>query len=146
MDLVSKETNTAKDYEKKLKEKIAPFTDVPILFVSVKEKTRIFKVIETAMEVYDRRQRMIPTSVLNEVMLKAIESYNPPVVRGNPIKIKFITQLQIPVPSFAFFCNHPDDIKEPYKNYLENQMRQQFDFTGVPIRIFFPKEIAFHPY
>ncbi|MBA4166332.1 MAG: ribosome biogenesis GTPase Der [Chitinophagaceae bacterium] len=139
-DLVSKETNTAKDYEKKLKEKIAPFTDVPILFISVKEKTRIFKVIETAMEVFENRQRVIPTSVLNEVMLKAIESYNPPVVRGNPIKIKFITQLPIPVPSFAFFCNHPDDIREPYKNYLENQMRGQFNFTGVPIRIFFRKK------
>jgi len=139
-DLVNKETNTSKDYEKKLKEKMAPFTDVPILFISVKEKTRIFKVIETAMEVYEKRQRVIPTSVLNEVMLKAIESYNPPVVRGNPIKIKFITQLPIPVPSFAFFCNHPDDIKEPYKNYLENQLRNNFPFTGVPIRIFFRKK------
>jgi GTP-binding protein len=137
-DLVNKETNTSKDYEKKLKEKMAPFTDVPILFISVKEKTRIFKVIETAMEVYEKRQRVIPTSVLNEVMLKAIESYNPPVVRGNPIKI--ITQLPIPVPSFAFFCNHPDDIKEPYKNYLENQLRNNFPFTGVPIRIFFRKK------
>jgi len=139
-DLVNKETNTSKDYEKKLKEKMAPFTDVPILFISVKEKTRIFKVIETAMEVYEKRQRVIPTSVLNEVMLKAIESYNPPVVRGNPIKIKFITQLPIPVPSFAFFCNHPDDIKEPYKNYLINQLRNNFPFTGVPIRIFFRKK------
>ena len=139
-DLVSKETNTAKEYEKRLKEKIAPFTDVPILFISVKDKTRIFKVIETAMEVYENRQRVIPTSVLNEVMLKAIESYNPPVVRGNPVKIKFITQLPVPVPSFAFFSNHPDDIREPYRNYLENQLRAHFKFTGVPLRIFFRKK------
>ena len=139
-DLLNKETNTAKEYEKKLMEKLAPFTDVPVLFISVKEKTRIYKVIETAMEVYDSRQRTIPTSELNEIMLKAIESYNPPVVRGNPIKIKFITQLPIPVPSFAFFCNHPDDIREPYKNYLEKQLRANFNFTGVPIRIFFRKK------
>src|SRR6185295_13882738 len=110
-------------FEKALKERLAPFTDLPILFISAKEKTRIFKVIETALEVYENRKKVIPTSQLNEVMLKAIEAYHPPVVRGNPVKIKYITQLPTQVPSFVFFCNYPDDIKQPYKNYLENQLR-----------------------
>jgi len=139
-DLIDKETNTAKEFEKVLKDKFTPFTDLPILFISAKEKTRIFKVIETALEVFDNRKTVIPTSQLNEVLLKAIESYHPPVVRGNPVKIKYITQLPTQVPSFAFFSNHPDEIKEPYKNYLENQLRQKFKFTGVPIRIFFRKK------
>lgn len=139
-DLVDKETNTAKEFEKVLKERLAPFTDLPILFISAKEKTRVFKVIETALEVYENRKRVIPTSQLNEVMLKAIEAYHPPVVRGNAVKIKYITQLPTHVPSFAFFANYPDEIKEPYKNYLENQLRQKFRFTGVPIRIFFRKK------
>lgn len=136
-DLVSKETNTARDYEKELKQRLAPFTDVPVVFISAKEKTRIFKAIEVGLEVYDNRKRKINTSELNDVMLKAIESYHPPVVRGNPVKIKYITQLPTAVPSFAFFSNFPDDIKLPYKNYLENQLRQNFKFTGVPLRIFF---------
>src|SRR6478736_444834 len=139
-DLVEKQTNTARDYEKELKTRLAPFNDVPILFISVKEKTRIFKVIETAIEVYENRQKKINTSELNEKLLKAIGGYSPPVVRGHPIKIKYITQLPTAVPSFAFFCNFPDDIKQPYKNYLENQLRQQFNFTGVPIRLFFRKK------
>ncbi len=139
-DLIEKETNTAKDFEKRLKEKLAPFTDLPILFISAKEKTRIFKVIETALDVYENRKRSIPTSQLNEVMLKAIESYHPPVVRGNAVKIKYITQLPTVVPSFAFFSNHPEEIKEPYRNYLENQLRLKFNFTGVPVRIFFRKK------
>jgi len=139
-DLVEKETNTSKEFEKQLKEKMAPFTDVPILFISAKEKTRIFKAIETALEVYDNRHRKIPTSELNDVMLKAVETYHAPVVRGHPIKIKYVTQLPTAVPSFAFFCNFPDDIKQPYKNYLENQLRQRFDFSGVPVRLFFRKK------
>ena len=139
-DLVEKETNTARDYEKELKRKLAPFNDVPILFISAKDKTRIFKTIETAIEVYENRQRKIGTSELNEILLKAIETYRPPVVRGHPVKIKYITQLPTPIPSFAFFCNFPDDIKQPYKNYLENQLRQEFDFTGVPVRLFFRKK------
>lgn len=139
-DLVEKETNTAKDYEKKLKDKLAPFTDVPILFISAKEKTRIFKAMEIGLEVYDKRKKKIPTSQLNEAMLKSVESYHAPVVRGHPIKIKFVTQLPTVVPSFAFFCNFPDDIKQPYKNYLENQLRQNFDLTGVPVRLFFRKK------
>lgn len=136
-DLVGKETNTAKEYEKELKNRLAPFTDVPVLFISAKEKTRIFKAIELALEVYESRSRKIPTSELNEIMLKAIQSYHPPVVRGNSIKIKFITQLPTPVTSFAFFCNYPEDIKQPYKNYLENKLRENFKLTGVPVRIFF---------
>ena len=139
-DLLEKETNTAKAYEKDLKERLAPFTDLPILFISVIDKTRIFRAVEAALEVYENRQRKIPTSELNEVMLKAVESYHPPVVRGHPLKIKYITQLPTPVPSFAFFCNFPDDVKQPYKNYLENKLRESFQFTGVPLRLFFRKK------
>ena len=139
-DLVEKETNTAKDYEKKLKERLAPFTDVPILFISALEKTRIFKAMEVALDVDANRRKKINTSELNDVMLKAVEAHHPPVVRGNPIKIKYITQLPTPVPSFAFFCNFPDDIKTPYRNYLENKLREHFDLTGVPVRIYFRKK------
>jgi GTP-binding protein len=139
-DLVEKSTNTAKDYEKTLKQRLAPFSDVPILFISAKEKTRIFKAIEIALDVFDNRQRKINTSKLNDVMLKAIEAFHPPVVRGNSIKIKYITQLPTVVPSFAFFTNYPDDIKQPYKNYLENKLRESFNFTGVPVRLFFRKK------
>lgn len=139
-DLVEKQTNTARDYEKDLKKRLAPFNDVPVLFISARDKTRIFKTIETALEVFENRQRKISTSELNETILKAIEAYHPPVVRGHPIKIKYITQLPTMVPSFAFFCNFPDDIKQPYKNYLENQLREQFNFSGVPVRLFFRKK------
>ena len=139
-DMMEKETNSARDYEIMLKQKFAPFTDVPILFISAKEKTRIFKAIELALEVAENRKTKISTSQLNEVILKAIESYHPPVVRGNPVKIKYVTQLPTPVPSFAFFCNFPDDIKQPYKNYLENQLRENFNLKGAPIRIFFRKK------
>ena len=139
-DLVKKETNTARDYEKVLKQKLAPFSDVPILFISATEKLRIFQAMETALKVYENRQRKIPTSKLNDVMLKAMENYHAPVVRGHAVKIKFVTQLPTVVPSFAFFCNFPDDIKTPYRNYLENKMRENFEFTGVPIRIFFRKK------
>ncbi|KIC93308.1 ribosome biogenesis GTPase Der [Flavihumibacter solisilvae] len=139
-DLVEKATNTARDYEKTLKERLAPFTDVPVLFISAKEKTRIFKAIEIGLDVVENRQRKIPTSQLNDTMLKAIASYHPPVVRGNPVSIKYVTQLPTAVPSFAFFCNYPDDIKTPYRNYLENKLRESFDFKGVPVRIFFRKK------
>ncbi len=139
-DLVEKTTNTARDYERALKQKLAPFTDVPILFISVIEKTRILKAIELGLEVFENRKRKVATSKLNDIMLKAVEAYHAPVVRGNPIKIKYVTQLPTPVPSFAFFTNYPDDIKTPYKNYLENKMRENFKFTGVPIRIFFRKK------
>lgn len=140
-DLVEdKKTNTSRDYEKELKSRLAPFSDVPVIFISVTEKQRIFKSIETALEVYESRQRKIPTNQLNEVMLKAIESYHPPVVRGHAIKIKYITQLPTHTPAFAFFCNFPNDIKAPYRNYLENQLREKFRFTGVPVRIYFRKK------
>lgn len=140
-DLVAnKQTNTAREYEQQLKQKIAPFTDVPVVFISAKEKTRIFKVVETALEVYENKKRKVSTSQLNEVMLKAVESYHAPVVRGHSVKVKYVTQLPTPVPSFAFFTNFPDDIKQPYKNYLENQLRTHFNFKGVPIRIFFRKK------
>ena len=139
-DLVERQTNTAKEYEEELKKRLAPFTDVPILFISAKEKTRIFKAIEMALQVYENRQRRISTSKLNELMQNALKSYHHPVVRGHPVKIKFVTQLPTAVPSFAFFCNFPDDIKLPYKNYLENQLRENFNFKGVPVRIFFRKK------
>ncbi len=139
-DLIDKETNTARDYEKTIKQRIAPFSDVPVLFISAVEKTRIFKVIEVALDVYANKQRHIPTSRLNEVMLKAIENYRAPVVRGHPLKIKYVTQLPTQVPSFAFFCNYPDDVKDSYRQYLENQLRQHFDFTGTPVRLFFRKK------
>ena len=139
-DVVKKETNTARDYEKTLKQKLAPFNDVPILFISATEKLRIFQAMEAALKVYENRMQKITTSKLNEVMQKAMESYHAPVVRGHAVKIKFVTQLPTAVPSFAFFCNYPNDIKTPYKNYLENQLRENFDLTGVPIRIFFRKK------
>ena len=139
-DLVEKSTNTARDYEKDLKKRFAPFSDVPIIFVSVLEKQRIFQSMEMALKVYENRQKKVPTSKLNEVMLKAVEAYHAPVVRGNSIKIKYVTQLPTTTPTFAFFCNYPDDIKGPYKNYLENKLRENFDFTGVPIRMFFRKK------
>lgn len=139
-DLIAKETNTARDYEKRLKEKVAPFTDIPVIFISALEKTRIFKAIEVSLEVFESKTNKIPTSKLNDVMLKAIAAYHAPVVRGNSIKIKYVTQLPTHVPSFAFFSNYPDDIKMPYRNYLENKLRENFKFTGVPVRIFFRKK------
>lgn len=140
-DLIeSKQTNTSRDYETQLKHKIEPFSDVPVLFISAKDKTRIFKAIETALLVYANRQRKIPTSQLNEVMLKAIEVHHAPVVRGHAVKVKYVTQLPTHVPSFAFFCNFPDDIKQPYKNYLENKLRSKFQLSGVPVRLFFRKK------
>lgn len=139
-DKMEKGTNTARDYEAQLKKKLAPFSDVPVLFISVTEKQRIFKAIELALQVYENRERKIPGAQLNEVLLKAIESYHPPVVRGNAIKIKYVSQLPTHTPAFAFFCNFPDDIKTPYRNYLENKLREHFNFSGVPVRIFFRKK------
>ncbi len=135
-DALEKKTNTARDYEKAILEKIAPFRDVPVIFISALNKVRIHKVLEKAMEVYTNRMRKIPTAVLNEVMLKVIEDYQPPAIKGKYVKIKYVTQLPTHAPSFAFFCNFPQYVKEPYKRYLENQIRQHFEFTGVPIQIF----------
>lgn len=139
-DAMDKATNTARDYEKQLKNKLAPFKDVPILFISALEKTRILQAVELALKVYKNRQIKIATSKLNDVIQKAMENYHPPVVRGHAIKIKYVTQLPTVVPSFAFFCNYPDAVKQPYKNYLENKLRENFELTGVPVRLFFRKK------
>ena len=137
-DLIEdKETNTARDYEQAIKQKIAPFNDVPILFASALEKQRIFKAVELLMQVHKNRTQKIKTSVLNEVMQEAIEKYPPPAHRGRLIKIKYVTQLPTYFPSFAFFCNHPKHVKESYRHYLENQLRDSFEFTGVPINVHF---------
>lgn len=136
-DTVEKETNTARDYEKAIHHKIAPFTDVPMIFISAKDKVRIFQAMEKALEVYDNRQRKIQTSKLNDIMLKEIQHYPPPMTRGHSVKIKFVQQLPTVVPSFAFYANYPDAIKAPYKNFLENKLRSHFNFNGVPIRLFF---------
>ncbi len=139
-DLVEKETNTHKDFEKQIREKTAPFTDIPIVFTSALNKQRIFKALETGMKVYENRSRKISTSKLNDVMLPVIEKFHHPEVKGKQIKIKFVTQLPTRFPSFAFFCNLPQYVKESYKNYLENKLRENFDFNGVPIQVFFRKK------
>jgi GTP-binding protein len=136
-DLIEKETNTARDYEEVLRAKLAPFNDVPIIFISALEKQRVFKVIESIEHVYLNLKKKIPTSQLNEILLKAIEQYSPPAMDGKLVKIKYVTQLPTPTPSFAFFSNHPKYIRDAYKNYLENQLRKHFDFNGVPVNIFF---------
>jgi GTP-binding protein len=140
-DLIeNKETNTARDFELTVREKFAPFNDLPVIFMSVLEKQRIMKVVDATMQVYENRTRRIPTSQLNDVMQKSMQRYAPPSYRGREISIKYVTQLPIAYPAFAFYCNHPQHIKDPYKHYLENQIRQHFDFTGVPISIFFRKK------
>ncbi len=137
-DLVDgKETNTARDFEEKLKQKLAPFNDVPILFISVLNKQRISKAIDLALMVYANRTRKVKTSELNEIMLAHIEKNQPPAHRSRFVKIKYVTQLPLHYPAFAFFCNHPEHVKENYKRFLENKLRQAFDFKGVPMAIFF---------
>jgi GTP-binding protein len=139
-DLVEKETNTMKDYEAKLRAKLAPFSDVPILFTSVTEKQRIFKLLEFIESVSQAQRRRIPTSKLNDVMLKVIESTPPPSHRGTFIKIKYITQLHAHTPTFAFFCNHPKYLPEHYKSFLKNKLRENFDFKGVNINLIFKEK------
>ncbi|HMO34125.1 MAG TPA: ribosome biogenesis GTPase Der [Lacibacter sp.] len=139
-DLMTKETNTARDYERELKERLAPFNDVPVVFVSATEKIRLMQGIEAALQVVENKQRKVPTAQLNDYLQKAVNAFHPPVIRGVPVSIKYVTQLPTPVPSFAFFCNHPNDVKQPYKNYLENQLRKTFNFKGVPVRLFFRKK------
>lgn len=139
-DLVEKETNTARDYEKVIKERIAPFNDVPIIFISVLDKTRIFKAVETALEVYENRNRKIKTSELNEFLLDVIEKTPPPSHKSKFIKIKYVTQLPLAYPAFALFCNFPTHVKDNYRNFLENQLRKKYNFAGVPISIFFRKK------
>lgn len=139
-DLVEKETNTMKEYEQKIRQEMEPFTDVPIVFMSVLTKQRIFKAIETAVEVYKNRSKKIKTSELNEVMLPIIEAYPPPAYKGKYVKIKFCMQLPTPQPQFAFFCNLPQYVKDPYKRFIENKLRKEFDFTGVPVSVYFRKK------
>nr|WP_299387894.1 ribosome biogenesis GTPase Der [Allomuricauda sp.] len=139
-DLVEKETNSVKEYTAKIKKAIEPFDDVPILFISVLTKQRIFKAIETAVEVYKNRSRKIATRKLNDVMLPIIEHTPPPAYKGKYVRIKFCTQLPTPYPQFAFFCNLPQYVRDPYKRFLENKLREHFDFSGVPITIFMRKK------
>jgi len=137
-DLVEdKETNTARDFEKKIRDKIAPFKDVPIVFISVLEKQRIFQAMEAALEVYENRSRRIKTSALNDKILPEIERTPPPSHRGLFVKIKYITQLPTPYPAFIFFCNHPKHVKDNYRQFLENRLREHFNFTGSTISVFF---------
>ena len=136
-DLVEKNTHSTKKMAEEIRERLAPFTDVPILFISAKTKQRVHKALETAIDVFENRKKRIKTSELNEVLLEAIEAYPPPSVKGKFIKIKYVTQLPSPTPSFALFANLPQYIKEPYRRYIENQIRDNFDFTGVPIQVYF---------
>ncbi len=139
-DLIEKSSNTMKEYEKIIKKKIEPFDDVPVIFISAIHQQRLLKVLETALYVFNNRRKRIPTSKLNEVMLKLIEEYHPPAIKGKFIKIKYVTQLPTHNPSFAFYCNLPQYIKDPYKRYLENRLRENFDFKGVPLQLFFRKK------
>ncbi len=140
-DLVEdKETNTMKEYERRIRKEIEPFTDVPIIFISVLTKQRIFKAIETAVEVFKNRSKKIKTSELNERMLPIIESYPPPAWKGKYVKIKFCMQLPTPQPQFAFFCNLPQYVRDPYKRYLENKLREEYDFKGVPVSVYVRKK------
>ena len=135
-DTIEKSSQTMEDFKESILQKIAPFNDVPIVFTSVINKQRIFDVLKVAMEVYQNYSRKIPTAKLNEALLPEIENHQPPMYKGKDIKIKFITQLPTRTPSFAFFCNLPQYIKEPYKRFLENKLRSYFNFTGCPVNIF----------
>jgi len=139
-DLVEKDNKTIKDFEKAIRKEIEPFTDVPIVFISTLTKQRIFKAIETAVEVYKNRSKKIKTRRLNDIMLPIIQNNPPPALKGKYVKIKFITQLPTPQPQFAFFCNLPQYVKEPYKRFLENKLREHFDFHGVPVTVYMRKK------
>ncbi len=136
-DLIPKETNTMRDFELKVREKMAPFTDVPMVFTSATEKVRLLQLIDAALQVNENRNRKVSTSELNRVMLEAIEKVPPPTYRGRYVKIKYVTQLPTYFPAFAFFCNNPKQVKDSYKGYLENQLRKKYDFSGVPMGIYF---------
>ncbi|WP_346882936.1 ribosome biogenesis GTPase Der [uncultured Algibacter sp.] len=139
-DLVEKDHKSVKEYEKAIRQQMEPFTDVPIVFISTLTKQRIYKAIETAVEVYKNRSKKIKTSELNEVMLPVIEHYPPPAYKAKFVKIKYIMQLPTPQPQFAFFCNLPQYVKEPYKRFLENKLRDKFGFNGVPISVYMRKK------
>ena len=136
-DLIEKDNHTMKKFEQEIYEKFAPVTDIPIVFTSAVTKQRVLKILEEAMRVYQNKRKKVPTSQLNDVLLAAIEAYSPPAYKGKYIKIKYVTQLPSYNRCFAFFYNLPQYIKEPYKQYLENKIRSNFDFTGVPIQLFF---------
>jgi GTP-binding protein len=139
-DLLEKDNSSVNEFTKAIKERIAPFVDVPILFISALSKQRILKALETAVEVYENKTRKVKTSELNEVMQKALEAYPPPAIKGKYVKIKYVTQLPSQTPSFAFFANLPQYVKEPYRRYLENKIRENFNFTGVTVQIFIRKK------
>jgi len=140
-DLVDKDQDSAKSYTTFISKKIAPFSDVPIIFTSVKDKQRIQKALETALTVYKNRSQRIPTSKLNDLLLPIIQGTPPPAIKGKYIKIKYVTQLPTPTPMFAFFCNLPQYVNEPYKRFIENQMREHFPLTGVPVDIYFRSKV-----
>ena len=139
-DLIEKETGTVKEFESKVRKKLEPFTDIPIVFISALTKQRIHKALEETIKVFENRRRKIPTSKINEVMLEAIEVNHPPAIKGKYIRIKYVTQLPTNTPAFAFYCNLPQYIREPYKRYLENKIRKNFNFRGVPIQIYMRKK------
>jgi GTP-binding protein len=139
-DVVEKETNTAKAFEAAIREKTAPFRDYPIIFISALTKQRVFKAVETAMEVYERRSTRISTSKLNDFFLELTKEYPPPATKGKYVKIKYVTQLPTHTPQFAFFANLPQYVKDPYKRFLENKLREEFNFTGVPVSIYMRKK------
>ncbi|MGB5943733.1 MAG: ribosome biogenesis GTPase Der [Leeuwenhoekiella sp.] len=139
-DLVEKENKTVKEFEKYIRQEIEPFTDVPIIFISAVTKQRVYKAIETAVEVFKNRSKRIKTSELNDYMLPVIEHTPPPATKGKYVKIKYCMQLPTAYPQFAFFCNLPQYVKEPYRRFIENKLRQKFDFSGVPISVYFRKK------
>ncbi len=136
-DLIEKETNTMRDFEAMVRKQIEPFTDVPIVFISALTKQRLFKAIETAVEVFENRNNRIPTSKFNETMLEIVKNYPPPATKGKFVKIKYCMQLPTPTPQFAFFCNLPQYVRDPYKRFVENKLREIYNFTGIPITIYF---------
>jgi GTPase len=139
-DLVEKDHKTMGEYEARIREQLAPFNDVPIIFTSTIEKQRIHRALESAMEVYTNRMRKIPTSELNDVMQAIVLATPPPSLKGKYVRIKYIQQLPTHAPAFAFFCNLPQYIPDSYKRFLENRLRDEFNFTGVPLKIFFRKK------
>jgi len=138
-DLMEKETNTMKDFEDGLRKKLQPFSDVPIVFTSVLEKQRIFKVVETALRVFDNRKRLVPQQELYDWMLDVTQQSPPPSYRGNFIRFKRVEQIPLQIPAFAIYCNFPEGVRDPYRNYLENSLRKRYDFSGSPVHIYFRK-------
>lgn len=139
-DLVEKDHKTTVEFEKVIRKQMEPFTDVPIVFISTLTKQRIYKAIETAVEVYKNRSKKIKTSELNDTLLPIIENYPPPAYKGKFVKIKYIMQLPTPQPQFAFFCNLPQYVRDPYKRFLENKLRSIYDFSGVPVSVYMRKK------